>query len=211
MSKLNDYIKKLSHSEKKHATYTPIVHNGEILYEGSRKHENQFRFDYIDVKDKTVVDLGCNNGYSSFIFGENGAKKVLGIEKEPFICDVAKILKEMKGYDNVDFYNGMYQDYFQSNEEFDVAVYTSEGGYDSVRIVLSSLTPNTQTYQIRAKTWYIEPVNHIVEDGNKSTEQIKEWGLSELSQYGEVEFLTHTDYQNRGLFKLEIKNELLNQ
>ena len=48
-------------------------------------------------------------------------------------------------------------------------------------------------------------------DGNKSEEQIKEWGMSELSQYGEVEFLTHTDYQNRGLFKLEIKDELFNQ
>ncbi len=211
MSKLNDYMKKLSDEERKHATYTPIVHNGEVLYEGNRKHENQFRFDYIDVKDKKVVDLGCNNGYSSFIFGEKGAKKVLGIEKEPFICGVAKILKEMKGCDNVDFYNGKYQDYFESNEEFDVAVFTSEGGYNSVHIVLSSLTPGVQNYQIRAKTWYIEPTNHIDVDGNRSEEQIKEWGMSELSQYGEVEFLTHTDYQNRGLFKLEIKDELLNQ
>jgi SAM-dependent methyltransferase len=208
MSKLNDYMKKLSDEERKHATYTPIVHNGEVLYEGNRKHENQFRFDYIDVKDKKVVDLGCNNGYSSFIFGEKGAKKVLGIEKEPFIYGVAKILKEMKGYDNVDFHNGKYQEYFESNEEFDVAVFTSEGGYDSVHIVLSSLTPGLQRYQIRAKTWYIEPTNHIDVDGNRSEEQIKEWGMSELSQYGEVEFLTHTDYQNRGLFRLEIKEEL---
>ena len=42
----------------------------------------------------------------------------------------------------------------------------------------------------------------------KETSLIVEWGLKELSKYGDVEFLIHTDYQNRGLFKLEIKDEL---
>ena len=46
---------------------------------------------------------------------------------------------------------------------------------------------------------------NVVKLKDNSTEEIKEWGEKELSKYGEVEFLTFTDYQSRGLFKLVVE------
>jgi|TARA_Y100000034_G_scaffold113077_1_gene147671 hypothetical protein len=183
--------------------YTPIVIDGRVSYEGTRKHLEQFRFDYIDVKDKTVCDLGCNNGYSSFRFAENGAKRVLAIEKDPQIGKVLQLVADIKNLPNVETYIGKYQEYFtkNKNEVFDVAVFTSEQSYDGVLIILSCLI-GEQTYSINAKTWYIEPTNHP--DHKLSKEEIKEWGERELGKYGDVEFLTFTDYQNRGLFRLNV-------
>ena len=62
--------------------------------------------------------------------------------------------------------------------------------------------PIEGTYKINAKTWYIEPTNHP--DHKLSKDEIKEWGERELGKYGDVEFLTFTDYQNRGLFRLNV-------
>ena len=74
---------------------------------------------------------------------------------------------------------------------FDVVNFTSEQSYDGVLIILSCLT-GEQTYSINAKTWYIEPTNHP--ENRLSKEEIKEWGERELGKYGDVEFLTFTDY-----------------
>ena len=206
IEELRDLIKK--YEGRGDCFYTPIVIDGEVFHEAkSRKHENQFRFDYIDVKDKTVCDLGCNNGYSSFLFAERGAKKVLAIERDLEIGEILELVADIKNLPNVETYIGMYQEYFtkNKNEVFDVAVFTSEQDYNGVLIILSCLI-GEQTYKINAKTWYIEPTNHP--DHKLSKDEIKEWGERELGKYGDVEFLTHTDYQNRGLFKLEIKDEL---
>jgi SAM-dependent methyltransferase len=206
IEELRDLIKK--YEGRGDCFYTPIVIDGEVFHEAkSRKHENQFRFDYIDVKDKTVCDLGCNNGYSSFLFAERGAKKVLAIERDLDIGEILELVADIKNLPNVETYIGMYQEYFtkNKNEVFDVAVFTSEQDYNGVLIILSCLI-GEQTYKINAKAWYIEPTNHP--DHKLSKEEIKEWGERELGKYGDVEFLTHTDYQNRGLFKLEIKDEL---
>ncbi len=202
IEELRDLIKK--YEGRGDCFYTPIVIDGEVFHEAkSRKHENQFRFDYIDVKDKTVCDLGCNNGYSSFLFAERGAKKVLAIERDLDIGEILELVADIKNLPNVETYIGMYQEYFtkNKNEVFDVAVFTSEQDYNGVLIILSCLI-GEQTYSINAKTWYIEPTNHP--DHKLSKEEIKEWGERELGKYGDVEFLTFTDYQNRGLFRLNV-------
>jgi trans-aconitate methyltransferase len=202
IEELRDLIKK--YEARGDCFYTPIVIDGEVFHEArSRKHENQFRFDYIDVKDKTVCDLGCNNGYSSFLFAERGAKKVLAIERDLDIGEILELVADIKNLPNVETYIGMYQEYFtkNKNEVFDVAVFTSEQDYNGVLIILSCLI-GEQTYSINAKTWYIEPTNHP--DHKLSKEEIKEWGERELGKYGDVEFLTFTDYQNRGLFRLNV-------
>ena len=202
IEELRDLIKK--YEGRGDCFYTPIVIDGEVFHEAkSRKHENQFRFDYIDVKDKTVCDLGCNNGYSSFLFAERGAKKVLAIERDLEIGEILELVADIKNLPNVETYIGMYQEYFtkNKNEVFDVAVFTSEQDYNGVLIILSCLI-GEQTYSINAKTWYIEPTNHP--DHKLSKDEIKEWGERELGKYGDVEFLTFTDYQNRGLFRLNV-------
>ncbi|MAG24463.1 hypothetical protein CMI47_02690 [Candidatus Pacearchaeota archaeon] len=195
-------LKELRNLIKLHGSslYLPIVIDGKVFMESfRRKHNNQFRFDYIDVKDKTVVDLGCNNGYASFLFAENGAKKVVAIEGDPRIGEVLKCVADIKNLSNIETFGGMsYQHYLQHYNDdgvFDVAVFTSGPDYDGVLDVLS-------IYKSKAKIWYIEPTNHKTHKLSK--EEIKEWGETELSKYGHVEFLTFTDYQNRGLFRLNV-------
>ena len=41
IQELHDYINTLYRSEAKHALYTPIVFDNQVLYEGNRKHEDQ--------------------------------------------------------------------------------------------------------------------------------------------------------------------------
>ena len=106
IEELRDLIKK--YEGRGDCFYTPIVIDGEVFREAkSRKHENQFRFDYIDVKDKTVCDLGCNNGYSSFLFAERGAKKVLAIERDPDIGEILELVADIKNLPNVETYIGL--------------------------------------------------------------------------------------------------------
>lgn len=53
-----------------------------------------------DVKDKTILDIGCGEGEMARLFAERGAKKVLGLDISQNMINLAK--KQNK-YDNVSF------------------------------------------------------------------------------------------------------------
>lgn len=58
------------------------------------------------VKDKTVIDLGCNEGYFSMACARAGAKYVLGIDNDlRFIANAKKIAQKGK-LKNVEFILG---------------------------------------------------------------------------------------------------------
>ncbi|ACA54807.1 class I SAM-dependent methyltransferase [Clostridium botulinum] len=43
-----------------------------------------------DVKGKMILDIGCGCGHNSFLFAQNGAKKVVGIDLSQNMLEVAK-------------------------------------------------------------------------------------------------------------------------
>ena len=57
----------------------------------------------VDFKNKTVLDIGCNFGYYSFLAGEFGAAGVTGIDIDAQAIRGCELLKAMYGADNVNF------------------------------------------------------------------------------------------------------------
>jgi SAM-dependent methyltransferase len=59
----------------------------------------------VDFKGKTVVDLGCNFGYYSFIVRKAGARRVLGIDSDARVIRGCEIIKAINALDRVAFQN----------------------------------------------------------------------------------------------------------
>jgi len=60
----------------------------------------------VDFRGKTVLDLGCNIGYFCFKARESGAKKVLGIDIDAEVIEIARKLRDYKGLDCIEFICG---------------------------------------------------------------------------------------------------------
>jgi Methyltransferase domain len=71
--------------------YQSIVHQGKTLVAGRRAdiYERIGKIRPEDLRDKTVADLGCNLGMSSFAAAEAGAVRVTGVEYSPKIASAA--------------------------------------------------------------------------------------------------------------------------
>ena len=57
----------------------------------------------IDFRGKTVVDLGCNFGYYTFMVKKAGARHVTGIDRDPRIIQGCRLLKDLLGVEDVSF------------------------------------------------------------------------------------------------------------
>lgn len=56
-----------------------------------------------DLRDSTVLDIGCNNGFFSLDIASRGAKHVTGVDLRQHNIDQATFLAEHYGVDNVEF------------------------------------------------------------------------------------------------------------
>jgi tRNA (mo5U34)-methyltransferase len=57
----------------------------------------------LDFRGKSVLDLGCNFGYYSFLARSAGARRVLGIDADARIIRGCEIIKALNGVDGVAF------------------------------------------------------------------------------------------------------------
>jgi SAM-dependent methyltransferase len=62
--------------------------------------DNMKRFDF---RNRTVVDLGCNFGFYTFLVGRAGAAHVTGIDIDGRVIEGCRILKRLFQADNVSF------------------------------------------------------------------------------------------------------------
>jgi SAM-dependent methyltransferase len=81
-----------------HEVYQSVWYGGREIIKGSR--DNMFprmkKIKKEDIKDKVVVDIGCNLGASSFWAIENGAKECVGLDVARDGIDLANtIAKEL--------------------------------------------------------------------------------------------------------------------
>jgi SAM-dependent methyltransferase len=179
--------------------YQPLVVNGELLYDGIRELKNQnIRLDCIDVNNKTVIDFGCNTGYIIFELLKRGASYCFGVDVANYNINICNAIKRIEKLKNIDFYCDYFYDVdepnrltFNPKQHFDIGLLLSIEGIHGTILQLEKMI----TF---ADVWYVEPNNHK----NLSKKKIFNWGMDELTQFGKVEFLTYTDYQNRGLFKI---------
>lgn len=86
----------------------------------------------LDLKDKTVVDLGCNFGHYTFWARSQTASHVLGIDIDPRIIRGCFLLRDMHDYDRVNF---LAQDITRINgmDRFDIAMMIDFIGKSMVR------------------------------------------------------------------------------
>jgi SAM-dependent methyltransferase len=79
---------------------------------GYKVHKNSSEMEYSHIVGdigkflgKTVLDVGCANGYFSFNAAMDGASMVTGYEADPAVCAVNVAVAEYKGIKNVQFIN----------------------------------------------------------------------------------------------------------
>jgi tRNA (mo5U34)-methyltransferase len=86
--------------------WRPVVVNGDILLAdgiGEARDGLAENMANLDFKGKTVLDLGCNFGYYSFLARNAGASRVLGIDADARIIRACEIIKALNGIDGVAF------------------------------------------------------------------------------------------------------------
>ena len=62
-------------------------------------------FENLDISDKSIIDVGCSDGYYSNKCAELGAKNVLGIDPDDLRINRAKFASEILNINNVEFKN----------------------------------------------------------------------------------------------------------
>lgn len=88
--------------------------------------------DGVVLKNKAVVDLGCNFGHYTFWASDQGADHVLGIDIDPVIISGCRILQDLRGYHNVAFEAGDITT-LKDAGPFDMAMMIDFIGKESVR------------------------------------------------------------------------------
>lgn len=94
-----ELAKKVPKYYEMHPVYQSVWFGGEEIIHGSR--DNMFsRMNKIrkeDIKDRTIVDIGCNLGAASFWAIENGAKKCIGFDVAKEGVELANLIaRELK-------------------------------------------------------------------------------------------------------------------
>lgn len=85
----------------------PYVDIEELGLKGMRdfKHRvERYKFNEIDFKGKTVIELGCNCGEFCREMARRGAKKIIGIDRYQEMIQIEKELNNYLGYFNIDLY-----------------------------------------------------------------------------------------------------------
>lgn len=74
----------------------------------------------------TVLDIGCNAGFYSFVAKLRGAKRVVGVDHQRHYIGHAKLVRELMGFsdDEVEFYVGDGHDISPGGETFDFVINT---------------------------------------------------------------------------------------
>ena len=101
MSKIDfqELAKQVPKYYQMHDVYQSVWYKGEQIIKGTRDdmHKRMSLIRLEDIKDKIVVDIGCNLGAASIWAIENGAKKCLGFDVAKEGIELANtIAKELK-------------------------------------------------------------------------------------------------------------------
>jgi len=210
----------------RHTNYNPIILGGKVYKDSIRrvyKDQNK-RLDYIDYKNKRVVDVGCYNGFFAVEAMKRGAKSYLGIDSnshsdsiEPGILSVARVVAASNNLKNVSFKKGWCKDLSKlvKLKDFDIVTVLSISDANYLFNDLQKGEINQDWYNfVKEKIVYIEPCNHgRAVNGKKKPDppytkvqlraQLKK--AIKNSPDINIEFLTFTEYENRILLRLTSK------
>ncbi len=207
-----------------HTNYNPIILGGKVYKDSIRrvyKDQNK-RLDYIDYKNKRVVDVGCYNGFFAVEAMKRGAKSYLGIDSnshsdsiEPGILSVARVVAASNNLKNVSFKKGWCKDLSKlvKLKDFDIVTVLSISDANYLFNDLQKGEINQDWYNfVKEKIVYIEPCNHGRATANGSEPSYTKVQLRAQLKKAiknspdiNIEFLTFTEYENRILLRLTSK------
>lgn len=109
--------------------------DGNLLAEGCFAVKQHLIDSYcdIDFKGKSVVDLGCNFGFFSFLTARQGASTVTGLDYLPEVVEGAGHLASVLGYDNVFFKTFDIEKPAKDIGKFDIAMLLDFFGKSNIR------------------------------------------------------------------------------
>lgn len=171
--RLKNIVNGLSRGQIYRSVYEP---SGTLLAEGQEPLRQQLIDDFIkvDVQKKTVIDLGCNFGYFSFLAAEGGAKHVTGIDSMPEAVEGATILADLQNRENVTFQTYNFENPDRQLGRFDMVMLVDFFGKSNIRkqkvrpIIefMTSISAGELLFAIR-------PINRIREDLKMEIEHCK--------------------------------------
>ncbi|UCG64780.1 MAG: methyltransferase domain-containing protein [Deltaproteobacteria bacterium] len=128
-------LKRILHDVGPESIWRPVYDNENVLLADGIAEMSDARpqdISTVDFQGKTVLDLGCNFGFYSFLAKRLGARKVVGIDYNDQIIRGCRLLKAMYGVRDVHFYMA---DLANSNlpGPFDIAILINYIGKKEVR------------------------------------------------------------------------------
>jgi SAM-dependent methyltransferase len=99
-------IKELLSQIKQEDIYRSVYDTkGNILAKGLLPTDQQLTNDFekVNFRNKTVIDLGCNLGFFTFIAAKLCASNVIGIDQSPDVIAGSKLLADLYDLTNVNF------------------------------------------------------------------------------------------------------------
>ncbi len=99
-----------------------------------------------DLAGKTVLDIGCNNGYFMFRMREAGASRVVGIDPVEKFHAQFQLVSKYLGSNRMEFHHMGWQDLPNLNQQFDVVfcmgiIYHHPAPLDLLKTVRSMMNP----------------------------------------------------------------------
>jgi protein arginine N-methyltransferase 1 len=112
--------KKDQNPEHYRMSYLDVAMHKVMLQDVVRTEAYEKSINTVVDSEHTVLDFGCGTGVLSMFSARAGAKKVIAVDRSPFI-KIAKEIAQKNGFDNIDFYHDDEQS-LQLDEKVDIIV-----------------------------------------------------------------------------------------
>jgi len=94
---------RLSSQKTELAKAFDTIEEDAVHYSESMERLLSLCFDSSELKDKTILDLGCGPGISTYLLGLKGIKSIIGIDISPQRLEIARSLSKKHDVTNSDF------------------------------------------------------------------------------------------------------------
>jgi SAM-dependent methyltransferase len=157
--------------------WRPVFDNHNVLLAegvGEKRDGRPQDISKVDFRGKTVLDLGCNFGFYSFLAKRLDARKVVGVDDKAQIIRGCELLKAMHGVEGVHFRLG---DFMNSNSlgKFDICMLINFIGKKMVKKGIKKILETVRMFSlstmiISARPYY-DISKHLDGDAENITNQ----------------------------------------